>query len=82
MGKELLRVARPTLSELQMDNKQWPDILPLFQSTLNMEPSPQRGNVAPITAFTGLDTSHLLASFIRSDTAEAVTLLEVQREDS
>lgn len=47
-----------------------------------MAPSPHRGNVAHIKAFTGLDPSPPLATFIKSDTAEAATLSEIQHKKS
>lgn len=50
--KELLRVFRAIVSELQIPLDEWPDPLRLVQSALNSSPSPQRGNVPPITAFT------------------------------
>jgi transposase InsO family protein len=58
LGKELLCVARSVISELQLRPEEWPDILPLLQSALNNAPSPQRGNVSPVTAFTGKWTLH------------------------
>jgi len=80
LGKELLRVFRSVVSELQMDLKEWPDLMPLVQSALNNAPSPQRGNVAPITAFTGMEPSPPIATFLRTVTTKPVTLSEVQRE--
>ena len=54
--------------------------MPLVQSALNNAPSPQRGNVAPITASTGMEPSPPLATFLRTVTTKPVTLSEVQRE--
>eukprot|EP00171_Calliarthron_tuberculosum_P003723 IDg3723t1 len=51
LGRELLRVARALLSELQMRSDAWPDILPIIQSALNNTPSKHRANTSPITAF-------------------------------
>lgn len=42
--------------------------------SLNMAPSTQRGNVAPMTSFNGSDPSPPLATFIRPGTAEVATL--------
>ena len=39
LGKELLRVFRSVISELQMGFKGWPDLLPVVQSALNNAPS-------------------------------------------
>lgn len=54
LGKELLRVARAILSELQLRPNEWLQLFPLFQSASNSSASPQRKAVAPITVFTGL----------------------------
>lgn len=51
LGKELFRTLRAVLSELQMRSNEWPDLLPIIQSALNKSPSPQRNNIALITAF-------------------------------
>lgn len=80
LGKELLRVFRAVLSELQMRHDEWPDLLPLVQSALNTAPSPQRGDVSPITAFTGLPPTPPISTFIRTATAKALTITEAQRE--
>jgi transposase InsO family protein len=80
LGRELLRVFRAVASELQMRLEEWPDILPLVQSVLNNAPSPSRGNVAPLTAFTGQDPSPPISTFMRTETAKPVTMSQVQRE--
>lgn len=77
LGREVLRTARALLSELQLRPDQWPDLIPVFQSVLNQSPSPQRNNVAPITAFTGLPPTPPIATFMSSDTARPVTIAEV-----
>lgn len=53
LAKDLLRVARAAIAELQMAFDECPDLLPLIQIAINNVTSPQRGNVAPITAFHG-----------------------------
>jgi len=80
LGKELLRVLRATLSELQMDNKEWPDLIPMVQSVLNNSPSPQRGNVFPCMAFMGRDPTPPVCTFLRSATATPVTVSQAIRE--
>jgi len=80
LGKELLRVFRAAVSELQMRFEEWPDLLPVVQSVLNNAPSPQRGNISPITAFTGMDATPPIATILRTDTATPVTVAEAQRE--
>lgn len=80
LGKELLRVARALLSELQFRHDEWPQLVPLFQSALNNAPSPQRKNVAPITAFTGRPSSPPIATMLRSSDSAPVTMSETQLE--
>lgn len=81
-GKELLRMARAVLSELQMRHDDWPQLIPLFQAALNNAPSPSRNNVAPMTAFTGRPPSPPIATFIRSTNGIPVTLTKAQQESA
>lgn len=46
-----------TISELQLAQLEWPDLLPMVQSVLKNTPTKHRDNVAPITAFTGMQPS-------------------------
>ena len=80
LGKELLRVFRAVLSELQMLPAEWPDLLPLVQSSLNQSPSPQRRNYAPVTAFTGLEPTPPISTFLRSSTADTVSVDDIRLE--
>lgn len=80
LGKELLRVARSLLSELQQRPSEWPQLVPLFQSAINNSPSPQRDNIAPITAFTGRQPSPPISTFLQSADSQPMTITETQRE--
>ena len=80
LGKELIRVFRAALSELQLDLKEWPDLLPVVQSVLNNSPSPQRGNVAPITAYLGREPTPPIRTFLRSRNTKVVTIEEATQE--
>eukprot|EP00737_Agarophyton_chilense_P004793 gb/GEZJ01006384.1/.p2 GENE.gb/GEZJ01006384.1/~~gb/GEZJ01006384.1/.p2 ORF type:complete len:161 (-),score=13.18 gb/GEZJ01006384.1/:638-1120(-) len=80
LGKELLRVLRATFSEFQMRPEEWPDLLPVVQSVLNKCPSPQRGNVSPLKAFTVQTPTPPVSTFIRSSISSPVTLSEPQKE--
>lgn len=77
LGKEVLLVARSLLSELQLGKTEWIDLVPLFQSATNNSPSPQRKNVAPISAFTGRPPTTPLSTFLVSQTAQLVTISEI-----
>lgn len=77
LGHEVLRAARALLSELEPRPNQWPDLIPLFLSVINQSPSSQRGNFAPMTAFTGLSPIPAISTFKGSDSARYVTALEV-----
>ena len=80
LGRELLRFLRSLISELQMDHKEWPDLIPIVQSVLSNSVSPHRGNFCPITAFMGRDPTPPFLTFLRSSTATPVTVTEAQRE--
>ena len=82
LGRELIRVLRATLSELQMDHDEWPDLIPMVQSVLNNSPSRQRGNVCPVTAFMGQEPSTPIKTFMHSSTIESVTLTDLQHESA
>jgi len=80
LGKEVVPTLRSVLSELQMGFDEWPDFVPLVQSALNNAPSPQRGKIPPLTAFTGMGTAPPISTFLRASTAKSVTVSQVQRE--
>lgn len=80
LGKEMLRVLRSVLSELQMHLSEWPDLLPLVQSALSNATSAQRNMVASITAFTRLNPSPPISTFFRTETSSSVTTTDAQRE--
>ena len=82
LGRELIRVLRATLSELQMDHDEWPDLIPMVQSVLNNSPSRQRGTVCPVTAFMGQEPSTPIKTFMHSSTIESVTLTDLQHESA
>lgn len=70
----MLRTARLILSELRLRPKTWPDLLTLFQSALNQSLSAHLGDVATITAFTGLALTPPISTFMHSQTSRPVTL--------
>jgi hypothetical protein len=51
--REVLHAVRALLSELRLRFDQWTAVYRIVHSVLNNSPSPQRGNIAPLTAFTG-----------------------------
>ena len=80
LGKELLRVFRSVVSELQMRLEEWPDLLPVVTSAFNNAPSPSRNNIPPITAFMGMDATPPIATFLRTETATLMTIEEMRHE--
>lgn len=80
LGKQLLRPFRSITSELQMRPDKCPGILPIAQSALNNAPSSQRGNISPVTAFSGLAASPPISTFFRSVSSKAVSVTDVQLE--
>lgn len=80
LGKEIVRIFRTTLSELQLSQEDWPDLLTLVQSVINNSPSPQRGNVCPITAFTGHESTPTIKTFIQSISMKAINSDDIHLE--
>ena len=78
--REVLRAARALLSELRMDEKQWPSILPIIQSILNNSKRPSLGDRAPITVFTGQPSDNPLRTLLPSTFAKPCTLDEIQAQ--
>lgn len=73
-------MARALLSELQLREDNWPQLVPLFESAINNTPSPLRNNIAPITSFTGRPRSPPISTFLRSYDSTPVKLTDAQRE--
>lgn len=65
-----------------MRHDDWTQLVPLFQSALNNAPSPQRNNVPPVTAFTGLPATPPVSTFLRSPDLHAVSLADAQIEST
>ena len=63
-----------------MQLNEWPDILPLVQSALNSAAAPSRGNIAPVTAFMGLNPTPPITTFLRTTTVTPLTLTLLQQE--
>lgn len=82
LGRKLFCVLRAMISELQMDNKEWPDLIPIAQSVLNNSPSPQGGNVCPIIAFIGREPTSAMRTFLQTSTTTPVTVSAVQMEST
>jgi hypothetical protein len=76
--REVLRETRALLSEFQLNSKQCPEVARIVQSVLNNSPSPQRGNIAPITAFTGRAPDFPLRSLVTPDKNVTLTLDDFQ----
>lgn len=80
MGKEVLRIFRATLSEMQLPITEWPALVPILQSALNNSQSPQRGNRAPITIFLGQKPSTPNSVFKTPSSGKLVTLTAAAQE--
>jgi hypothetical protein len=76
--KEVLRAARALLSEFRLRPLQWPAISPLIQAIINNSPSPQRDNIAPLTAFTGLPADNPLLSLYPDPPGQALSISEIR----
>lgn len=71
---------RRSFRNWELEFEEWTDLLPLVQRTLHNARSPHSKNIAPITAFIGMDPSKPLSSFIRNETLESVTMKDVDLE--
>jgi hypothetical protein len=78
--REVLGATRAILSEFQLNDKQWPEVARIVQSVLNNSPSPHRGNIEPITAFTGRAPDSPLRSLVTPDTNVTLTMDDVQAQ--
>lgn len=65
------------LSGLQLNHKKWPDLISIVQSALNNPLSRHRGYYGPLTAFTFLQPTPPIRTFIRPDTGKPVTVPDV-----
>ena len=74
LRKELIRTFRALLSEYQAKFDEWTDLLPVVQSVINSSLSPQRGKMAPMTAFLGRESTLSISPFLRSTTSTTVSL--------
>lgn len=63
-----------------MSSDKRPDLLPLIQSSLNNSPSPERGNVSLITAFTEMEPSPPISTSMRLSTASPIAVSNIQKE--
>ena len=57
-----------------------PQLVPIFQSALNNQTSPQRQNVAPITAITGRQSSNPVTTFLRCTDCHPISVTAAQLE--
>lgn len=76
LGREIISMARAVFSELQLRHETWPDLIPIIQLALKNTVSRHRGNVAPITAFTGLPPTPPIATFLRCEDGKPVSVSE------
>lgn len=77
---EQIHVLQSVISEVQMDNKEWLDLIPIVQSVLNNAPSPHLGNFCSFTAFMGRNAKLPILTFFRSAMTTPITVTEGQRE--
>ena len=74
LGKEAFKVFRANLSELKMDMIEWPSLVSIVQSALNNSSCPQRGNIVPVTAFTGMEVKTPSSKFIKASRGPSATI--------
>ena len=78
LGREVLRATRALLSEVRLNEKEWPSALPVIQSIINHTPRKGLGNRAPITVFTGLPPDNPLRLVLKPVVGEVRSVEEVQ----
>ncbi|KAF0702836.1 hypothetical protein AaE_015685 [Aphanomyces astaci] len=64
VNRLVLRAVKALLSEIKLNADEWPHVLPPGQGALNHQPADWVGDIAPVTAFTGLPAKTPLAGFI------------------
>ncbi|KAJ8577220.1 hypothetical protein ON010_g1985 [Phytophthora cinnamomi] len=80
VNRLLLSSLKAMASELKLQIKQWPTLLPLVQAALNGMPSDRLGAIAPITAFTGLPGSSQLNAILPPTFAENCSLSWIEEQ--
>ncbi len=80
LGKELLRVFRATLSEIQLPHDPWPDLVGMAQSAQNNSPSIHRKKFAPVPIFAGQDAQNRATAFGKTSTGRAVTIKSLRKK--
>lgn len=80
LGQDVPKVFRSVTSKLQMIPVTWLDLLLLVQCVLNNALSSQLAGITPVKAFTGMDPTPLISTFIRSSDHSSRSVAEVNRE--
>jgi hypothetical protein len=76
--RDVLRATRALLSEFRLKSDRWPDVSRIVQPVLNYSPSPKRGNIAPLTAFTGWEPDSPLLSLVCTVAGDVLCIDAVQ----
>ena len=75
--RELIRTTRALLSEFQLPQSAWPQVLPVVQSILNNTILQRLGKLCPLTAFTGLPQDTPVAS-IKSRIGKKISMRSIE----
>jgi RNase H-like domain found in reverse transcriptase/Reverse transcriptase (RNA-dependent DNA polymerase)/Integrase core domain/Integrase zinc binding domain len=78
--REVLRAVRALLSEFRLSVSQWPTVVRIVQSVLNNSPSQHRGNIAPLTAFTGRSPDSPLQNLVSPVADQALPLNSIRAQ--
>lgn len=76
----MIRLFCSVMLKLQMRPDKRSERLSLVQRILEMALSPRRGNISPVTGFTGLDPTLPISTFLGLSNSRSVTLSELQRK--
>jgi transposase InsO family protein len=71
VNRDILTIMKSLLSEFKKLKKEWPDVVPLIQYTINHSSSARLSNESPVTVFTGQPASSPL-DFIHSPGNQAL----------
>ena len=77
LNRDVLSVFRPLLAELGITHNDWPRLVPLVQSILNLGPEESLGWHSPTEIFTGLTATTPLDTIVRSDRDFATVALPI-----
>jgi hypothetical protein len=79
MKRGLARFPRLVVG-VRLRPSQWPEVYKVVQSVIDHSPAPQRGNLAPVSIFTGQKADSPLLSIVVSHNATPLSLADIKQK--